>query len=201
MKDLLVLAADKNMEAVFQELLARNHSLRICSIDFDVHVHPRRDPGCYNEGAEWLRDRQDAYEYLLLCLDFAWDGHRHGTPAALRAHLRARLARCGLGSRSDALVIEPELEQWLFVDSPHVAKGLGYDNFAELRQALEVAGLWPPGSPKPGDPKEAIERLLENKHIPRSSSIYRRIARKVSLAGCLDPAFQQLQQRLQQWFP
>ncbi len=201
MKDPLVLAADKNMEAVFQELLKRSHSLGIRSIDFDVRVHPQRDPGCYKDGPEWLRAQQHGHEYLLLCLDFAWEGHEHQTAADLRVALLHRLERYGLASKSDVLVIEPELEQWLFVDSPHVAKGLGYDNFAELRQTLEDAGLWPPGSPKPGDPKEAVERLLENKHVPRSSSIYRRIARKVSLAGCQDPAFRHLRQCLSQWFP
>ncbi len=201
MKDLLLLVPDRNMEAVFRELLARNHSLGIRPIGFDVHVHPQRDPGCYNEGAEWLRAQQHAYEYLLVCLDFAWEGHAQGTAADLRASLRDRLERCGLGSRSDALVIVPELEQWLFVDSPHVANGLGYDSFRDIRQCLQDAGLWPAAASKPEDPKRATEFLLQRKEIPRSSSIYRRIARKVSLTGCRDPAFDRLRQRLRGWFP
>ncbi len=201
MKDLLLLVPDRNMEAVFRELLGRDHSLGIRPIGFDVHVHPQRDPGCYNEGAEWLRAQQHAYYYLLLCLDFAWEGHAHRTAADLRAALRDRLERCGLGSRSDALVIAPELEQWLFVDSAHVADGLGYDSSDEIRGILANVHLWPPESPKPEDPKKAVERLLGNKRIPRSSSIYRRIARSVSLVGCQDPAFRQLRQCLSQWFP
>ncbi len=201
MKDLLVLVPDKNMEAVFRELLKRHRSLRIRPIGFDVHVHPRRDPGCYNEGAEWLRAQQHAYAYLLLCLDFAWEGHGHETAADLRASLRHRLELCGLGARSDALVVEPELEQWLFVDSPHVANGLGYESFGEIRRTLEDAGLWRAGGSKPDDPKGATEFLLEKKAIPRSSSIYGGIAEKVSLRRCRDPAFTQLRQRLAQWFP
>lgn len=200
MKDLLLLVPDKNMEAVFRELLKRNRSLGIRPIAFDVHVHSQRDPGCYKDGAEWLRAQQDAYAYLLLCLDFAWEGHAHGTAADLRASLRDRLERCGLGSRSDALVIAPELEQWLFVDSPHVAHGLGYDSFRDIRQFLQDAGLWPAAASKPEDPKRATEFLLQRKGIPRSSSIYKRIARKVSLKGCRDPAFRQLRERLGQWF-
>lgn len=54
-RDLVVLVADKNIEAVIVGLLGRPQSLGIRAISFDVFVHPRRDPGCLTGADDFLR--------------------------------------------------------------------------------------------------------------------------------------------------
>ena len=50
MKDLVILAADKDMEHAPSGLLARPRALGIRPIAFDVFVHPEHDPGCALRG-------------------------------------------------------------------------------------------------------------------------------------------------------
>ncbi len=45
-----------------------------------------------------------------------------------------------------------------------------------------------------------MERILRLNHRPRSSSIYRELARKVSLQRCQDAAFLKLKAVLAEWF-
>lgn len=44
--------------------------------------------------------------------------------------------------------------------------------------------------------RELMESLLREKHIPRSSSLYRQLAEKVSLKHCHDRAFNKLRETL-----
>ncbi len=43
--DLVVLAADKNIELAMRGLLPRAGDLRVRAIRFDTYPHPQRDPG------------------------------------------------------------------------------------------------------------------------------------------------------------
>ena len=54
-KDLIVLVADKDMESSLKGILARNHSLGIREISFDIFVHPYKDPGCLNISDQFMR--------------------------------------------------------------------------------------------------------------------------------------------------
>jgi hypothetical protein len=62
MKDLVCLVADKNMEAALRGLLERHQALRLRQLSFDLQVHPRRDPGCYNAAHEFLQPLRASYE-------------------------------------------------------------------------------------------------------------------------------------------
>ena len=116
--------------------------------------------------------------------------------------LEARLKRDGLGDWARAVVIEPELEAWVFAGSPHVAAVLGWESRSpDLQEALADQSLWPAGAAKPDDPKKAMEWVLARARIPRSSSIYRELAQKVSTQSCTDRAFRRLRGLLQDWFP
>lgn len=55
-KDLVVLVADKNTEYTLKGLFTRNQSIGIRDISqsTDVFVHFQRDPGCYNQGIDFL---------------------------------------------------------------------------------------------------------------------------------------------------
>jgi hypothetical protein len=48
MKDLVCLAADRNIEAALRGLLERHPSLGIRPVSVDFHTHAGRDPGCFH---------------------------------------------------------------------------------------------------------------------------------------------------------
>ncbi len=52
-KDLILLVADKNMDASLKGLLSRFHALGHRQVTFDLYVHPDRDPGCLLRGHGW----------------------------------------------------------------------------------------------------------------------------------------------------
>ena len=54
MKDLVILAADKDREFALKGLLARPEALNIRPIDARVWVHPEHDPACARHGTEFL---------------------------------------------------------------------------------------------------------------------------------------------------
>lgn len=197
MKDLVCLVADKNMEAAITALLQRPEALGIRPIAFDPVVHPRRDPGVFREGVDILRGFQRAFRHGLLLLDAKWDG----APMDLQQRLDRTLKDASLELWARAIVIEPELEVWVWSDSPHVAEVLGWSGRSpDLRRWLEQNGLWDPGASKPRNPKQAMERALWEAGKPRSSALYRALARTVSVERCRDRAFLRLRDTLQTWF-
>ena len=200
--DILCLVADKNMEAAISGLLSRPESLGIRAIECRLETHPRRDPGCFYEGAEFLRGQRSEAEHAVVVLDHAWAGVPANSAAELEALLEGRLASAGIGEWARAVVIEPELEAWVFGGSVHVVRALGWvDRRPALREALASRSLWPDDCAKPPDPKAAMEWALRQVRVPRSSSIYGELASTVSTRNCTDRAFVRFRQILQDWFP
>jgi hypothetical protein len=112
------------------------------------------------------------------------------------------LRQSGWGDRAAAVVIAPELEAWVWSDSPQVDQVLGWRRRKiGLRDWLHGEGLWPAEQPKPPDPKLAMERTLYHLRRPRSSAIYGELAKKVSLQRCRDRSFCRLVRILRSWFP
>ena len=54
---------------------------------------------------------------------------------------------------------------------------------------------------KPERPKEALEAVFRICRLPMSAANYQKIANRISLSRCLDPAFLRLRDRLRIWFP
>jgi hypothetical protein len=108
-------------------------------------------------------------------------------------------------------VIDPELEVWVWSNSPRVADVLGWQGRSrELNEWLRTTTIrigkqereyLKEGETKPVRPKEAMEAALREVRKPRSSANFRQMAEKVSLEKCQDPAFRRLKSTLQQWFP
>lgn len=202
MTDLFCLVADKNMQAAVSALLDRPESLGIRAIQQESVVHDRRDPGCFHHAVDFLRGYRSRAEHALVILDYQWDGVPADSAAEVETLLETNLERNGMGGWARAVVVEPELEAWVFSGSPHVASVLGWSGRSpDLREALTGQELWATGVDKPDDPKAAMEWALKQVRHPRSSSIYRELASKVSTQYCTDRAFQRLRELLRDWFP
>lgn len=179
-RDLIVLVADEKMGAAVRGLLSRPQSLAIRSPYFDILVHPWRDPGCLCESDKFLRSKVKQYEYCVVLFDRHGCGQEKRRREELEEIVTNRLDRSGWGDRAAAVVLDPELEVWVWSDSLEVDRCLGWqgskpDLRAWLRDKKEI---WPEDTPKPKDPKEAVEQALRYVHKPRSASVYEQLAKK-----------------------
>lgn len=198
MKDLVLLVADGQMKAALEPLLARHNALGIRPLKVDCFKHPRHDPGVLHEAGKFLSLHLKQYSRALVLFDREGCGQENKTAAELEQQVQEQLDRAGWENRSAVIVLDPELEVWVWSDSPHVAEVLGLSQ-AKL-QSL-VARSTPPGLKKPKNPKQVMDEALQLSGIPRSSSLYAALAKQVSLADCTDRAFLRLKQALRKWFP
>jgi len=200
--DLVVLAADKDMEMAVRGLLTRQKSLGIRNITADCLVHPEHDPGCARTSEVFLRPYIPSHQHALVVMDHEGSGCKSVDRAALELRIENLLRKNGWDDRAAVVVITPELENWVWSDSPLVDEKLGWQRQPQpLRACLEKESFWMVGEPKPSRPKEALIWALRRVRQPRSSAIYRQLAEAVDLLRCSDPAFQKLRRTLQNWFP
>ncbi|HZN40172.1 MAG TPA: hypothetical protein VFD82_15305 [Planctomycetota bacterium] len=201
MIDLVCLVADKNMEALVGAVLQRPESLGIRPIVPKLVVHPHRDPGCYKDSTRFVRMyRQEALHALVL-LDRAWEGAPAKPTIELEADVDGDLRQLG-PEWAKSIVIDPEIEVWLFRRTPRLDEELGWkERTPGLAEELAKAGLWPADAEKPADPKRAIEWALHRVSRPRSSSIYRKLGATLGMKTCTDSAFNRFRTTLRAWFP
>ncbi len=201
MGDLVVLTADKTMEIAMQSILSRYHSLTIRKISANILSHPQHDPGCAKDGVSFLSRFADQYHHALLIFDHEGSGKEETDRYAIQQELNGEFGQSPWNGRARAVVISPELETWIWSDSPHVDATIRWSNQPlALRDWLLDNGWLQKGAVKPERPKEAFNAALRHARTPRSASLYRQIAESVSLARCEDPAFLDLKAILQEWF-
>lgn len=201
-KDLVILAADSQAKATLKTLLSeRRRSLQIREISGDIYDHPNKDPGCLNKAHDFLRGFAETYRHALVIFDLHGCGAEDEDKTDLERQVQERLVQNGWDERRvRCLILDPELEIWVWSDSPETAQALGWEQHA-LEPWLDEQDLWSSHEQsKPDDPKKAMEAALEQAKIPRSASIYRRIASNVGLGRCTDSSFQRLKEVLQSWF-
>jgi hypothetical protein len=190
------------MEASLRGLLSRSQSLQFRQVTSDLFVHPDRDPGCLLRSHDFLRPFASRYEHALVVLDQKGCGQEETERDGLEAAIETRLGEVGWENRAAAVVVAPELESWVWSDSPLVDRALGWEGrTVGLRDWLREEGLLEVGSTKPAEPKRAVELVLRTVRTPRSSAIYLALARSVSTQRCTDPAFAKLRRCLREWFP
>lgn len=202
-KDIILLVADSHMESTVRGLLARWQALRIRRVrsdDFDIVVHPANDPGCLNKAHSFLRPYSTEYQYALVMFDHEGCGREDENPRSIEQDVTEELRRTGWDGRAETLVISPELESWVWSDSPEVDRCLGWSGrLPDLRQWLEGQNLWPEEEEKPDDPKHALRRALREAEIPFSASIFAKLARSVSVNRCTDRSFLKFKRILCNW--
>jgi len=200
--DLVVLSADKNMMSAIQGLLNRPKAMGIRSVAAQTYVHPERDPGCLLKAGIFLRPFVQKYAYALVIFDLEGCGKEKKGREELEIEVMKDLERSGWSKRAEAIAIEPELENWVFSNSPEVDAAMGWaGKTPPLRDWLEGQGFFTAGQTKPIRPKEAMEAALRHVRMPRSSSIYGRLAGRVGLGRCTDPALLKFKDVLRSWFP
>jgi len=200
-RDLIVLVADLDMENAVKGILKRHHSLGISLVEADILRHPWRDSGCCADGVSFLAPFVDQYDHALLLFDREGCGRENCSTEELEREIGNKLADIGWGENSAVVILDPELENWVWSDSPHVDGELGWkDHHPPLRTWLIQKGFLQIQTIKPPRPKEAVEAALREVRQPRSPSLYSDLAGKVSLLRCEDRSFIRLRTTLQQWF-
>ena len=132
MVDLFLLVADKNAQFALRGALRRPKAFGVRKLDFECAVHSQRDGGVRKTGPDILRLTQRAASHAILMLDYEGSGAMCSA-TALEDALDERLA-ADWGTRAKAIVVEPELDVWMW----------GSDNVLEtLLQWNQAAGLRP----------------------------------------------------------
>jgi hypothetical protein len=204
-RDLLILAADRDIEAVIRRLLRqRAPLLGMRDISFDVRTHPHRDPGCANGAHEFLRPFLKSYDRALVLLDREGSGARSDEREELETRIERDLRRNGWADRCAAIAIDPELEAWVWSASPVVESVLGWDQSrmgVALRQWLFDRSWLKDAEIKPQHPKEALSEVLRRLGPRSRISLFEQLCAELPILDCEDSAFLKLRATLRRWFP
>ena len=197
-KDLVVLVADRDQERTVSTLLTkRPPSLGIQNdIDPDIFIHPNRDPGVFHGAGSFLADLAGLYQHALVLIDAEWGVLR---AAEIEEKIQDDLNSNGWQGRS-AVVIDPELEIWVWAQSPHVPRLLGTD-WETIKDLGHRRNYWKKGEIKPSCPKELLLEVLRRTGKRRTARLYQQLAQKVGLRTCTDDSFRHFREILQAWFP
>lgn len=201
-KDLIVVVADLDAKQTIEQLLQRPQSLGIRPIQATVDRYVKRDSGCCRTSHEYLRPFVRQFDHAMVVFDHDGSGKESLTRDDIEATVEQELAKNGWNGRSAAIVITPELEAWVWSNSPEVDKALGWQGHTPtLRSWLSDEGHLTEKAPKPNDPKQAMKDALLKANKKPSPAIFRELARNVGTGRCVDPAFLKFKATLQAWFP
>ena len=206
-RELFVVVADLDAENVIRTLLKDRQEALDIELDFaagtDLLRYTGRDCGCRTDAVKILRRVQETHDRALIIFDHHGSGSEDTAAPDLEGQIEKGLARSGwLPQRVAAIVIDPELEAWVWSGSPQVSKVLGWkQGHPALRGFLAAGGHWPAALSKPPDPKKALEEATRRTRTPRVSSLFSDLAATVSVKGCSDRAFLKLTDALRKWFP
>lgn len=205
MRELIILVADGTMSAVLRAFFERqfHYAVACAQFDFDptsdiVYDPLNTDGGVHRRCHDILRPYINTHRRALVILDQQFGAERPADD--VRSDIEERLSANGWEERAAAVVIDPELEVLLWQDNPNVERALRYSG-PSLRQLLAQDGRWPPDTAKPPAPKEVMRAVMRANRAGAPMVVYSQIARTVSTAGCVDPAFHRVRDMLRAWFP
>src|SRR5262245_51042586 len=112
-RDLILLVADGNILQAVNGLFSRPEALGIRAVEKVVFPHPFRDAGCRTGGAEYLKPFRDQYRHALVLFDREGSGREDTPREVLERDLEARLSP-DWGEQARVVVLDPELEAWLW---------------------------------------------------------------------------------------
>lgn len=201
-KDLIIIAADSSAQAMLAELLHRfPRVLGMRDFSSKVFVHPGRDPGCYTKGVSMLDQYALEYEHCILIFDHEGCGAEHKSPVEIECELEKQLTNGLWRNRNAVIVIEPELENWVWTNSLHTARALGWEDLIALNGWLTERKWVLPDVAKPKRPKEAMEAAMKKKLKENiSANTFATIAAKASFKSCASPSFIKFKDTIVRWF-
>lgn len=237
MKPLLIFAADSECAATLRGFFERprfHASLRCGPIELngvnfnpeqDIRIHPAHDPGVWTDPHTVLQAERNNFQYALIILDAAWVGAPPAAQIVSDIEGLVRTRAYWERPRFEVILIQPELEAWIWQRNPHVAEAFEFSGSdAELWRFLEAQALrldndrkkhrfipadplarlppaWPQVAPKPENPKGLVEALSHHCRSGPASGIFNEISSTISVRGCQDLAFLRLRDALRRWFP
>jgi len=210
-RDLFVVVADLDAEKAIGTLLCERQRALGVHLEFnraaptqgDLLRYSGRDSGCFRYAVKLLRSPQLTHSHALLIFDQHGSGAEMKSRKQIEAELEGDLHASGwpLGDAA-VVVIDPELEAWVWTNSPHLSRSMGWGNDRDgLRPFLSQRDLWDANSQKPNDPKEALAQALRAKQKPAGAALFSELAATVSVQHCEDSSFRKFQQKLREWFP
>ncbi|MBI4721062.1 MAG: hypothetical protein HY770_07580 [Chitinivibrionia bacterium] len=202
--DLVVLVADLDAQSVMQGLLARRvGQLGIRQPRHEVIRHTGRDSGTCQQAHELLRPYSNRAEHALVIFDYEGCGREAARTAnAVAAECRGRLASNGWGDRAEVVVLEPELEIWVWSESKRIDDVLGWQGRNPgLREWLREKHFLGKDAAKPHRPKESFRAAIRESGVQYSAALFRELAEKVRFDRCQDSSFLLLRTTLRSWFP
>ena len=141
---------------------------------------------------------------MSLLFDFEGSGVENQSRDEVEESIEVDLSRNGWADRSAAIVVNPEIEAWVWSDSCEVDVVLNWQRRQpDVRSTIKnMTAFWEDGLPKPQQPKEALRWALRHANRPKpfSSSIFKDLATRVSLTNCVDPSFGKFRGTLRNWF-
>ena len=214
MRDCVFLVADSHMETVFKTFLGlphRHEKLGTASFSFNAEsdlVLAGNDPAVYRNGPSLIHGHQRTHRHAVLVLDFQFEHEKK--PDEMIAELTSAMVSSGWdAARFQIVLIQPELEAWLWQDNPNIEK-VFFRNLnpmekakapSSLRQWLCDQRLWPTECVKPPDPKKAMQKAADTFRAGSQMAVFTEVFRNISVHGCQDEAFHTLRDALRRWFP
>lgn len=212
-RPLVILMADNAMVEGLKGYFRRDpwHYALGCA-PFALDPNSERDflkvPGA-NDQAVWkyahvhLAPFQATHERAIIMLD-EWFGDTPGA-AVLQDEIEANMLGAGWAREQfEVIVIQPMLEAWLWMESDHVAKAFGWNDYNELRDRLVQENLWNPGEAKPHELKKAAARASKLGKVKSCRRTFANVFSAVSsrsLDRCSEPGFHRFRNTLRTWFP
>jgi hypothetical protein len=209
--DLIAVVPDGAIEQVVTNLLEQRVSqLGISKIKFEVKKDIFHDNSSEAATVDLLRGYIRTHRYALVIRDLEGSGWENDGAAELEAAFRDRIRANGWPDRVEVIALEPEIEAWLRFDSAafqslieQQARSKKPANGAAVSRIVASATQANGGATgnKPKRPKEVFESVLAEFGIPRSNSLYGRLAKQEVLSGCRVGSFNRFSQILTGWFP
>lgn len=200
--DLVALTPDLDWRLSLEAVFLRPASLGTRPFTFRVLQDAMHDASVVRHAPEILRPFMRDAGYALVCVDLEGTGRETEGAEALEASLEEELAGAGWSGRCAAVVVEPELERWLWCDPRHLPDAIQWPpDGPPIIDWLRQAGMADADPVSIARPKEALQAVLRSVRRPWSSSLFKRLAARVSLVRCSDPAFRRMVHQLSSWFP
>ena len=203
MSDLIILVADKDTEQLLEGLLIRIPQTELTrSFDYKILKHPQRDGGVRTDAVDFLRTFMSDVQKLLIVFDYEGCGENQLNAVELEQKIENDLVANGWTAANICIcVINPELENWVWISENAMNKHLDLDwkETETIKEWLALQNFTYHINHKPIKPKEAFQKLLEQQNITWSASLFKKLA-KSSYKNCQDPTFLKMLDCLKLWF-